>query len=210
MALNIFKVILLPKIMGNAMKKWFLGLCLIWSFSVNAQMPYIEEAKALGMIAGQGLACEASKYQTFELLARAIILTKSPSAAQQSEGLKAYLEEKADVFVSKQLDNFADCRNIARRFDEQDIFKTTLYADGTIKMPDGQIFTPREPYDATGIYDTNSHDLQKANAIYNRDLSNVKKVEFTDKTVTTGNQFNAYRNRKTKQKVIASPKLISR
>lgn len=192
------------------MKKCFLGLFLLWSFSASAQMPYIEEAKALGMIAGQGLACEASKYQTFELLARAIILTKSPSEEQQSEGLKAYLEEKADVFVSKQLDNFADCRNIASRFDEQDIFKTTLYADGTIKMPDGQIFTPRKPYDATAIYDTNSRDLQKANAIYNRDLSNVKKVEFTDKTVTTGNGFNAYKNRKTKQKIVASPKLITR
>lgn len=192
------------------MKKWLLILSLLLCGNAQAQMSYIEEAKALGMIAGQGLACEASKYQTFELLARAIILTKSPSLAQQSEGLKAYLEEKADIFVAKQLDNFANCPNIAKRFDEQEIFKTTLYADGTIKMPDGQIFTPREPYDATSIYDANSQDLQKANAIYNRDLSRVKKVEFTDKTVTTGNQFNSYRNRPTKQKIIASPKRLSR
>ena len=47
--------------------------------NAQAQMPYIEEVRALGAIAGQGLACGSSKYDTFEMLARAILLTKSPS-----------------------------------------------------------------------------------------------------------------------------------
>lgn len=192
------------------MKKLFFAVGLLLSFDCQAQMSYLEEAKALGMISGQGLACEASKYKTFELLARAIILTKSPSAAQQSEGLKAYLEEKANVFIDKQLDNFANCANIARRFDAQDIFKATLYADGTIKMPDGQILTPREPYDATAIYDTQSQDLQKANAIYNRDLSHIKKIDFVDKSLTTGNQDKVANKKSVMQKIIASPKRLSR
>lgn len=178
--------------------------------AAQAQMSYIEEAKSLGTIAGQGLACEASKYQTFELLARAIILTKSPSDTQQNDALKAYMEKKADVFVSKQLDKFADCSNIAKRFDAQDIFKATLYADGTIKMPDGQIITPRNPYDAASIYDIKSQELQHANEIYNRDLSNVKKINFIDTSLTTGNQQNSFQNSSGKHTIVASPARLSR
>ena len=188
---------------------FFLSLfCFIGS--AYAQMPYIEEAKSLGTIAGQGLACEASKYQTFELLARAIILTKSPSDSQQSAALQAYMEKKADVFVTKQLDKFADCQNIARRFDAQDIFKATLYADGTIKMPDGQIITPRVPYDAASIYDIKSQDLQHANEIYNRDLSNIKKVDFIDTSLTTGNQQKSFQNQNKRKTIMASPARLSR
>ena len=72
--------------------------------AVSAQMPYMEEVKALGAIAGQGLACGASKYDDFELLARAILLTKSPSDKLQTDAIYAYSEEKADVYMSKELD----------------------------------------------------------------------------------------------------------
>ena len=192
------------------MKKiWFL-LFFLTTTPALAQMPYMEEAKALGIIAGQGLACEASKYKTFELLARAIILTKSPSDIQQNAALKAYLEKKADVFVSKQLDNFADCANIAQRFDNQQIFQATLYTDGTLKMPDGQILTPRKPYDASAIYDFKAQDLQHANAIYNNPKSNTNKINFIDKTVDVGNQYNNFEQQPTTQKIIASPTRIVR
>lgn len=190
-------------------KLLFLLICLI-STPAFAQMPYMEEAKALGIIAGQGLACEASKYQTFELLARAIILTKSPSDSQQNAALKAYLEKKADVFVSKQLDNFADCPNIASRFDNQAIFQATLYADGTIKMPDGQILTPRKPYDASSIYDFKSQDLQHANAIYNNPKDGMPKLNFIDKTIDVGNQHDSFEHQAVPQKIIASPTRIVR
>ena len=39
-----------------------------------AGMSYIDEVKALGAVAGQGLACGASRYDTYELLARAILI----------------------------------------------------------------------------------------------------------------------------------------
>lgn len=54
---------------------------------------------------------------------------------------------------------------INRRFDNQDIFKATLYRDGTIKMPDGTLVTPRQPYDATLVYNKDA-DVD-AEAIYN-------------------------------------------
>lgn len=131
---------------------------------VQAQMPYMEEVKALGAVAGQGLACGSEKYDTFELLARAILISKAPNNKLQADAMYAYNEAKANAYVSKQMDGFYECAGINRRFDRQDIFRATLYRDGTIKMPDGKIITPRQPYDATLIY--NKATEVDADAIY--------------------------------------------
>ena len=185
-------------------------LCLGLATPVFAQMSYEDEARALGAVAGQGLACGSSKYDTFELLARAIILTKSPNDELMDKGLKIFTEEKADVFVSKQLDNFADCPNIVSRFDAQDIFKITLYGDGTLKMPDGKILTPRNPYDASLIYDKSANARQRADAIYRKDTSKIKKVEFTDASMRAGNQIKPSKADVGTQKILTIPKRISR
>lgn len=177
---------------------------------VKAQMAYEDEARALGAVAGQGLACGSSKYDTFELLARAIILTKSPNDALQDKALKIFTEEKADVFVAKQLDNFAGCDRIVDVFDAQDIFKATLYGDGTIKMPDGKILTPRNPYDASMIYDKNSNVRQRAASIYRKDKSKIKKVEFKDASMESGNQIKPLTSSGGVQKILSMPGRISR
>ena len=193
------------------MKRIILILALlVIATPLRAQMSYEDEARALGIVAGQGLACGSSKYDTFELLARAIILTKSPSDALQNKALKIFTEEKANVFVTQQLNKFADCPNIVKRFDVQDIFQATLYGDGTIKMPDGQILTPRVPYDASMIYDRKSNDRQRATAIYNQDKSHIKKVEFKDASMQAGNQIRPAKAKGGSQKILSSPKKISR
>lgn len=169
------------------MKKILLLACwLLAASSARAQMPYIEEVRALGAIAGQGLACGSSKYDTFEMLARAILLTKSPSDKLQNDAIYAYSEEKANAYMSKEMDGFYECGDINRRFDKQDIFKAVLYADGTIKMPDGQILTPRQPYDATMIY-KNNKDREAAKAIYNGSQATITKVNVKDDTIAQAN-----------------------
>ncbi len=194
----------------NVLKLTAVWLVFALATPAGAQMAYEDEARALGAVAGQGLACGSAKYDTFELLARAIILTKSPSDSLQDKALRIFTEEKADVFVAKQLDNFADCADIVKRFDAQDIFKATLYADGTIKMPDGQILTPRRPYDAGFIYDRNSNVRQRAAAIYNRDTSHVRKVEFKDASMQAGNQIRPAGASVGSQRVLSAPARISR
>ena len=154
--------------------------------AARAQMPYIEEVRALGAIAGQGLACGSSKYDTFELLARAILLTKSPTDKLQNDAIYAYSEEKANAYMSKELDGFYECAEINRRFDNQEIFKAVLYADGTIKMPDGQILTPRKPYDARLIY-KNNKDRETAKAIYNGTQATITKVNVQDDAIARAN-----------------------
>lgn len=161
------------------MKKIALLIAMLLSLSpdVRAQMPYIEEVKALGAVAGQGLACGSSKYDTFEMLARAILLSKSPSDKLQNEAIYAYSEAKANSYISKQMDGFYECTQIIRRFDQQEIFKAVLYADGTLKMPDGEIITPRNPYDATMIYKRKNKIRENAKAIYDGAEGKVLKVD---------------------------------
>lgn len=166
------------------MKRFFLGLGLGTIFLPTialAQMSYLDEVRALGAVSGQGLACGASKYDSFELLARAILITKAPNDSFQAQGMYAYNEEKANAYMSKQMDGMYNCAEINRRFDNQEIFNATLYADGTIKMPDGKIITPRQPYDASVIYKKDDEQKIRAQAIYDRG-DNVKVGEVTFKT----------------------------
>lgn len=170
------------------MKKYLAFLTsLLISGSALAQMPYIEEVRALGAIAGQGLACGSTKYDTFELLARAILLTKSPTDKLQKDAIYAYSEEKANTYMSKEIDGFYECPSIVRRFDNQEIFKAVLYADGTIKMPDGQILTPRQPYDASMIYKKKENSLKEAKAIYNGKEAKILKVNVRDDAIAANN-----------------------
>lgn len=138
-----------------------------------ADTGYIEEVQSLGAVSGQGLACDASKYHTFELLARAIMISKAPSDAEQAQGMRAYNEYKVNAFISKIKDGFAGCREIAAAFDRQKIFKSTLYGDGTIKMPDGKIVTPRQPYDATLVYEKDPGARQKYIDLYSKKIEKI-------------------------------------
>ena len=69
------------------MKKIVLAVLVLLLNAATARSaePYLEEVKALGIVSGQGLACGASKFDTFEMLARAILITKASSDRQQAE-----------------------------------------------------------------------------------------------------------------------------
>jgi len=137
------------------MKKLLIFMfCIVFAKYVNAapQPSYIEEVQALGYLAGEGLACDAQKYDTYELIARAFLISKAHSDDEQAKGMDAYNEAKASAFVSKMRDGLNNCRSIAENFDKQLIFKTVIYGDGTLKMPDGKIIKPRHAYDVTLVY----------------------------------------------------------
>lgn len=151
----------------------FLLAALTADIAQAKDVSYIEEMQSLGAVSGQGLACNASKYDTFELLARAIMISKASSDAEQANGMKAYNEYKADAFISKMRDGFDDCKNIAAAFDKQAIFKATLYGNGTIKMPDGSIITPRQAYDANMVYKKDPNARNKYIKMYNEQNSKI-------------------------------------
>ena len=134
----------------------------------DGPVSYMDEVKALGAVAGQGLACKSTRLDTFEMIARTILITKARSDAEQAAGMRAYNEEKANAYISKQLDGFYECSQIVRRFDNQDIFSVKIYADGTIQMPSGALYAPRAPYDVSAIAEQNSHQQEHAQQIYER------------------------------------------
>ena len=152
----------------------FFGLTLFNVQPLCAQVSYVEEAKTLGIVAGQGLACQSSKYDQFEMLARAIILTKAPNSNALQDGLYAYNSAKADTFLAKRRDGGYLCGEILRMFDNQDIYNIVLYEDGTLKMPDGQIITPKTPYDATKIYAVDNNLQQDLNEVYQTSVDKVQ------------------------------------
>ncbi len=163
------------------MKKLIVLISLLFPTLASAET-YIEEVRALGAVAGQGMACGAEKYDTFELLARAILISKASSDSEQAGGMKAYNDAKANAYVSKQMDGFYECPGINKRFNSQDIFKATLYGDGTLKMPDGKIITPRRAYDATLIYDKGFKEKESAQKIYSSGGNQKVKVEVRNET----------------------------
>ncbi|MBR1605648.1 MAG: hypothetical protein IJ660_06045 [Alphaproteobacteria bacterium] len=132
----------------------------------NTPVSYMDEVKALGAVAGQGLACGSTRIDTFEMIARTILITKAKSNAEQAAGMRAYNDEKANAYISKQLDGFYECSQIVRRFDNQDVFNVKIYADGTIQMPDGALYTPRAPYDVTAVSQENKNQRKQAQKIY--------------------------------------------
>ncbi len=159
------------------MKKIFFIIAGVFVYVTNVmaqEVSYVEEMQSLGSVAGQGLACEATKYHTYEMLARAILISKAKSDAEQLSGMQAYNEYKANAFISKIRDGFYNCRSIAYDFDKQAIFKIVLYGDGTIKMPDNTIITPRTEYDPTLVYQKDENIRKKyMDEYYNR----VQKIQ---------------------------------
>lgn len=134
----------------------------------NSSLSYTDEMDALGTVSGIAMACGAPKYSTFEMLARAILITKAASDDMQEQGMIAFNKAKARAFVSRQRRNLDDCNEINARFDQQKIFKTTLYRDGTIKMYDGKVFHPRQPYDANLLIDNENENRAEVLDIYNK------------------------------------------
>lgn len=146
------------------------------SFNCFAQeLPtYLEEMQSLGAVAGQGLACQASKYETFEMIARALLVTKATSDEEQEAGMRAYNEYKANAFVSKLEENLSGCNRIASQFDSQKIFKSVIYGDGSIKLPDGKIIEPRQAYDVTLVYQKDPEARNKYIALYQKFKDQIK------------------------------------
>ena len=125
-----------------------------------AEPDYLTEAETLGEVAGEGLACQASKYDTYELIARAYITTKAPNNELLVQALNSYANAKINAFISSFNNSFADCVPNAVRFDNQAIFKTVVYGDGTLKTPDGKIIKPFQPYDASKLYQNNPNERE--------------------------------------------------
>ncbi len=129
---------------------------------------YLEDIKTLGYISGEGLACGADRYPSYELVARAYMVSSARSDQEQAEGMYAYNEAKARAYMNKRREGLMGCEDVKIRFSKQKIFNSTLYKDGRLKMPDGKIIKPRKAYDPRLLYNRDEDERSRLNAYYDK------------------------------------------
>ena len=187
------------KTMGRKFMKKFLSVialavlcCRVGHASYN-NPTYEEEMYLLGRVAGQGLACKSQKYHQFELLARALIVSKAANNDLQNKGMIEFNTGKANAFIEAEDNNFADCADILPSFENQQIFKSVLYSDGRIKLADGTIITPRKPYNASKLYVKDREAFIIADAAYKKYLAQAQKnAQNAEKVPLIDSRYDAY------------------
>lgn len=149
-------------------------MALFQACNAYAQSTYIEDVKNFGYASGEGLACGASRYPTYELIARSYLVSAATSDAEQAKGMFEYNSAKARAYMNKRRDGFLGCDEINVRFDNQKIFNSKLYKNGTLKLPDGKIIKPRAKYNPNDLYDRTENEREKLDAHYNKALKKKK------------------------------------
>ena len=174
------------------MKKRLFVLLSLFLFAESAQaatnkISYEEEMYMLGAVSGQGLACKSPKYHQFELLARAMVVSKAANSDMENIGLRQFGEGKVNAFIAMEESGFSDCATVLQNFNNQKIFKSVLYSDGRIKLHDGTLIKPRQPYDASKLYVKDREAFIKMDALYKKTLAeaqknaqNARKIPLTD------------------------------
>ena len=101
------------------------------------------DTEEMGSLAGVVLACKAYRplYQFEEILSRYYSNTSSSEEAEKAK-LRQYALAKAGTFsiYSKRK---IDCAEVINDFSKMQIFKSELYSDGTLRLPDGKFLYPR-------------------------------------------------------------------
>jgi len=139
-----------------------------------AKADYIKDVENFGYISGTGLACNAQYYPAYETIVRAYLISAAHSDEEQGKGMRAFNSAKVEAFISMQQDDLWGCNELNERFNKQKIFKTKLYKNGTLKMPDGQVIKPRREYDATLVYDRNSNEREELTELYEQNIAEQK------------------------------------
>ena len=101
------------------------------------------DTEEMGSLAGVVLACKAYRtlYQFEEILSRYYSNTSATAEIEKAK-LTQYAVAKAGTFsvYSKRKIN---CAEVVDDFSKMPIFKSELYSDGSLRLPDGKFLYPR-------------------------------------------------------------------
>ena len=133
------------------MKKKIISALLIGCFGVlpafaqDRTLNGIKENEQLGMMAGLALACNAgARLDDYELIAGRIISNEAQTDADEKKAIKEYAESKFNAYQEQKQTPQATCGEVLQSFERLPIFKSVVYVDGTVKLPDGKILKPRK------------------------------------------------------------------
>lgn len=132
----------------KAMKKFcLLGLiCLMTTTAIAGSRTIngINDNEQLGMMAGLALACNAGgKLDDYELIASRILANTAQTDAEEKKAVKEYARAKFKAYQEQKNMPQATCGEVLDTFNHLPIFKSIVYANGTVKMPDGRILKSR-------------------------------------------------------------------
>lgn len=106
----------------------------------------LSEPEQLGITAGTALACNAGgQLDDFELIASRLIANKALTEAAEKEGYRAYAEAKFNAYSEQRKNPQMSCGQVLDSFRNLPLFRSVVYADGTIKMYDGTYLRPQRP-----------------------------------------------------------------
>lgn len=107
----------------------------------------LSDVEKLAITAGAAQACGANtdKLQTYEMIASRIIVNPLRSEAEENAALKVYAQKKLQTFQEQKSSPELNCQEVLARFNQMSLFKSTLYRDGTLKLPDGKVIKPMRP-----------------------------------------------------------------
>lgn len=132
------------------MKKflWIVSVCFIATTALaqDKTLRNMTEAQLLGITAGTALACNAgAKLDDFELIANRYIANQALNDAAEMQGYREYGREKFKTYQEQKKNPQLTCSEVLESFNALPIFKTVVYADGSLKTPDGKIIKARKP-----------------------------------------------------------------
>lgn len=122
----------------------------------------LTDAEKLAILSGAAQACQADqdKLINYEVIVSRILVNPTTSEQEETAVLTAYARKKFQVFNEQKSAPEMDCDEVLRRFDNLEIFKSVVYQDGTIKLPDGKVIKPVRPIVVENV-DTPTSDNKK-------------------------------------------------
>lgn len=123
----------------------------------------LTDAEKLAIMAGAAQACQADqdKLINYEVIVSRILVNPTTSEQEETAVLTAYARKKFQVFNEQKVAPEMDCNEVLRRFDNLEIFKSVVYQDGTVKLPDGKVIKPKRPVVTSNNSKPASQDAKK-------------------------------------------------
>lgn len=135
-------------------KNSLISLCILTTFLCSGDvlansrtMQGVSETEQLGISAGVALACDVDEEQlkNYEMIASRIISNPLKTDAAEKAALRLYAQAKLKALTEQKKQKLMNCNEVLSRFESQEIFKSVIYRDGTIKMPNGKVIKPERP-----------------------------------------------------------------
>lgn len=111
----------------------------------------LSEIDKLAITAGAAQACGADrdKMTTYEMIVSRILVNPTRSTQAEQAVLTAYARKKLQTYQEQKSSPEIDCYEVLDRFNSMPLFRSTVYRDGTLKLPDGKIIKPVRPVQPT-------------------------------------------------------------